>query len=126
MFTVSLSSPISKLRLMSNRFNRVACRSSAPNASLYGLMSLLLTTAINLETISTFPVSYGECGALNWTMWRETRENMMQTVWPLDCSTFCGIILSCSPLLLPIGLLYFYYLGGGDGGWGITHERLIT
>lgn len=110
-------SPISKLRLMSNRFKWVACHFSTPSASLYALKSLLLTTTINPQTIRASPVSCGECGALSWTVWREAGKNMMQPIWPLErlqCSfhfvvSFPAVLACCQSAFC----VYITF-----GGWG--------
>lgn len=65
---VSLS-PTSKFRFLSNRCKRVAYHLSFPNTSVCIVMSLPLTTAINLGTSRNFPAFSRESGALDQPSW---------------------------------------------------------
>lgn len=67
---VSLS-PISECRFVSNRLKCIGCHLSTPNPSFCVLISLPLTTTINLHTIRNFLASCKESRALNLTSWRE-------------------------------------------------------
>lgn len=92
-YCISLS-PISEFRFMSNRFKCAAYHLSTQNASLYVSMSLLLTTTINLWTIKNLPESCRESGALDCTLWKETRGLVILSFLPLQtgqCSLLFGL-----------------------------------
>ena len=103
-YFVSLS-PTSECRFSSNRLKCVAYHLSTPNASFYFLMSLLLTTTVNLWTTKNFPASLqgvwsprldflGEMSTSDTSFHDHLKDYNLFTLW---------IILFASPLLLLVG-----------------------